>query len=678
MVASCHGNGKGNFTEEIFLVNISDTQDEIVPAYVLCQWRLLNSTMSGKGKIYFHTADVHLQILPPPDQSKVTEGLAVVEAKDTVLETLVRKACNLAPLDSSRERIALKLILVPHDGYLCRNDILKIRLQDAELVDNIISLSTWGQQFQATGLEPNNLFNLLQSCPGGLVVDQSHFFVDEDQMLLQKDLTARLSFDWVSEHRPVARKVGVVGGRSMCDKKQGMYGSQGFFEAAQALGVSIIVFDEPGHWLQDESYAHLRDEFIAMDMSNLTTLPQKMAQVLKSRCIDGIVTFTDDFVIATAEAAELLGFPTESSSAMKQAHYKHEMRRLVNKTNIQAVHLDSADQLEDSKMVDTINALQYPLIVKPSRGLLSKGVKKVTNDESMRQAIRMLERDGLTEQGILIETYVDGPELDANFVLWDDQILFLEVTDNMPCLGDASGATLADNFTETVQISSSGLPHNEIKEIRTSLHESLLRLGFHSGVFHVEARMQCSSMQYKGINDAGAVDLSPRAINHGDMQKPEVFLIEVNAREPGTAGTWATLYTYGVDLGALQLLRALGDRERFQALSKPFSFPEGNPGGGGGAQYWTAHCIIPVHRESVFVPEDFFDKVYQLCPDIVPHVSRAELYAESGRRVSLSAGTGWMAYLLLYSRTSRRHVLKMYHLAAEASKVVLDAASGYD
>lgn len=56
----------------------------------------------------------------------------------------------------------------------------------------------------------------------------------------------------------------------MFDVKQNMFCSQGYFEAAQALGISIIVIDVPGHWLEDEKYAYLCDDFIVIDdMSNV-------------------------------------------------------------------------------------------------------------------------------------------------------------------------------------------------------------------------------------------------------------------------------------------------------------------------------------------------------------------------------------------------------------------------
>jgi biotin carboxylase len=249
----------------------------------------------------------------------------------------------------------------------------------------------------------------------------------------------------------------------------------------------------------------------------------------------------------------------------------------------------------------------------------------------MLQAARMIDEDGLAEHGILLEIYIDGPELNANFVLLDGEVLFLEVTDNFPCLGDPSNATLADNlnFAETVLISNSRLPPEKIEVIRSSLHHSLLRLGFRSAGFHVEAGMYNLSMRYAENSGDGLVDLVVSETNNADRmhptRQPEVVLIEINARPPETGGMWATLYTYGVDMSGLQFLRALGHGERFKALSTSFQFPITSAGNGGGAQYWTADSMIPIQKENILVPCDFFERLYRELPEIIPHVSRAEL-----------------------------------------------------
>lgn len=106
------------------------------------------------------------------------------------------------------------------------------------------------------------------------------------------------------------------------------YGSQRFFEAAHALGVSLIVLDKRDHWLASETYTHLREEFIAIDLSARANLPSRISAALRGRAVDGIVTFTDKYVVATAEASEILGLHTEPVRIMRQTHHKHEMRQL--------------------------------------------------------------------------------------------------------------------------------------------------------------------------------------------------------------------------------------------------------------------------------------------------------------------------------------------------------------
>ncbi|KAL3408149.1 hypothetical protein V8F44DRAFT_658298 [Aspergillus fumigatus] len=369
------------------------------------------------------------------------------------------------------------------------------------------------------------------------------------------------------------------------------YGSQGFFEAAHALGVSLIVLGEPDHWLASETYSHLHKEFIALDLSQHTNLPNRIAAAVCGRAIDGIiVTFTDEYVVTTAEAAEILGLRTEPALVMWQAHHKHEMRQLLlslldddNANNkVQAVRLHSAAYLDHPPPANQLAALQYPLGVNPCRGQFSIGVKKVSNEASLRQAVAILGEDNqLAEQGIMLETYISGPELDANFVLLDRAVLFLR------------SATLAANFAETLQISNTRFPLWEFEAIREKLSQSLRALGFRSWVFHVDARMRKTALRsHCGERIRADTSQSPPAPQH------DPFLIEVNVRAPGTGGTWSTLYTYGVDLGTHQVLRAVNDRDRFRALSSLFHFSgDHHPGDGGGAQYWNAICMVPVHRD---------------------------------------------------------------------------------
>ncbi|KAF4343768.1 carnosine synthase 1 [Fusarium beomiforme] len=592
-----------------------------------------------------------------------------VDGTGNFIETIVH---HLLPVDSVHQesngvlpaiQALVKVLIVPHDGYLCRRDILQLRMVQSECVETLVSHPEPGSLFPSP-YPPNgkgDLLSLLQSSPGALICKPSlceaHGIGAFD--LLDKDLYNRLSFDWVLPIKPPTRTVAVVGGRPLFDSTTCSYGSEGPFNAARALGISVIVLDRPGHFMQRPEYSHLCDGFIAVDMTIDDRLPDRLAEAVRGLKIDGIITFSDEYVITTAKAAALLGLETEPVESIVTAHYKDATRRALDAPNLQSLRVESSEDLDSERFSSVIEGLKYPLVVKPCRGAASRGVKKVRGLSELRQALTQLERDGLSKYGMLIETYISGPEIDANIALWNGEVLFIEITDDFPCTADASDATVADSFGETVMVSPTSLPQQEQELLKKSLHQSLLKVGFRNGVFHVEARIRDSEMEYQDVD--GIVDLAKRDAASPGL--PEVYLIEINARPPGLDCAFSTLHAYGVDLCALQLLQCVKDGGRFAAMCKPFLFE---------TQYWSANCLIPIHRHNITVPEGFCDKVLARMPDAAPFVYRAELFREPGAVVSPPLGIEFLAYFLVFSRTDRRDVLQIYYRLMQTCRDVLD------
>ncbi|KDB20057.1 hypothetical protein H109_07974 [Trichophyton interdigitale MR816] len=661
---SQNGIGDTPFAYEAFLVNVPGSK---AVAKVSCHWRLPEPVGNVDGQRYFYSLDLLMLIEIVACGNNINE-IVVPYATGTVLENLVH-ACYKVQEASGINQVeqAVKVILVPSNGYLYRTDVLELRMQNSAFVGSVIRFPapSDGHFSLVAAAETGkcNFLTLLSSAPGALLAKQSLTSHPEAFAVLEEELRVRLSFNWVLPTKPKIRKVALIGGRPVFDIHKKSYGHQGTFEAALALGILVDVVDRPGHWLEGETYSYLRNDFVAVDMTNDTELPLRIAEALKGKGIHGIVTFSDEVVVATAKAAEILGLPTESPQAILCAHNKYETRKLLdtNNTQTQTLRLESAVQLDDPPVAMKVAYMQYPLIVKPCRDGASRGVRKVNNYAGMRQAVQQLEESGFSKYGILLETYIDGPEVDANFVLWEGEILFCEISDELPCQADAMDATISDNFAETIMLLPSRLDPKETQLIQSSLHQSLLKLGFRSGVFHVEARVRNSSMRY--IQTDGILDLADAAPSTAEKAKPDVFLIEVNARPPGLQCVFATTYTYGVDFYGLQFLRALEDRERFMALSRAFSCH---------AQYWCAIVMIPIHRPNIIVPNDLCERVIEQLPEITPHMSRAERITWT-EVVSPVGGTGFIGYFLLYSRTSRRHLLEVGGRVREISQRILDS-----
>ncbi|KAJ8123312.1 hypothetical protein O1611_g9622 [Lasiodiplodia mahajangana] len=271
-----------DYISELFAVTVSD---DAVPTSVLCRWKLSAPSVKGDTTSFFQGVDLLLS-LPAgynSNEDAKQEYPAIHDATGTKLETLIRQVYYCLA-DENRSEAAVKIILAPRGGYLCRSDVLNFRMQHSAFVEAVVELSAWDEQLHAVPTHnPHKLLPLLLSSPGAVVGKRSELSVYETLQQLQKEMEMRLSFDWVLPTKPLARRVAIVGGRAQGDKESGQYSSQCYFEAAQALGMSIIVFEDEGHWLQSDEYAHLREEFVPLDMSNLVELPQRMADVIRNR-----------------------------------------------------------------------------------------------------------------------------------------------------------------------------------------------------------------------------------------------------------------------------------------------------------------------------------------------------------------------------------------------------------
>ncbi|PGH16014.1 hypothetical protein AJ79_01994 [Helicocarpus griseus UAMH5409] len=456
--------------------DVSDTLAEVVtaaPAKVSCRWRFEPAVEEPR---FSHSLDLFLRLAP----TSSAEDSRIPSATGTALEHLVRA---IRPLAEDVE-VATSVILVLRHGFLCRSDIISLRLRDSDYVKLVIPFPSPDSGFvPVPAQEVKSLLAFLPSSPGALLLKQVPALTSES---LKRDLTVRLSFDWILPTKPARRKIAMVGGRPVFDMSKGSFGHRGAYEAAKALNISMAIVDHPGHWLQDETYSYIRDEFIAIDVTDDAGLPGRIACALKGKEFDGLLTLSDEFVLPTAKAAEILGLPTDPVASYVQAHNKYEARQLLS-PNIQNLLVDSAAQLDDPSITAELQSFKYPLIVKPCRGGGSRGVRKVNDALSLHQVVQTLEETGFSKQGILIETYADGPEVDANFVLWEGEVLFCEISDDFPSPADASDASVSDNFAETLMMLPSRLDPEELQAIKSSLYQSLLKLGFRSGVFHLEA-----------------------------------------------------------------------------------------------------------------------------------------------------------------------------------------------
>ncbi|EHK99103.1 putative Carnosine synthase 1 [Glarea lozoyensis 74030] len=545
----------------------------------------------------------------------------------------------------------VKLLLSVKSGYIIQSDFLDRRMVDCLNVTKVQGFVAPGQHIEgctAEAYQSMSFSGLLEYCYGAIVIrDDSSVSVAARSTAINDELGKRLSYPWLSLSLIPRKRLALVGAGSLLKV-------HGFLVAAASLNIALVVFDNAGHWLSDEIYRNFREEFVPLDMTVNAEITQRIALAVteyqstntKEQHLDGILSVEEHLHTIIAHAATKLGFNTSPPESVGLAQNKYATRQLDKNIFCRLVScpadLEAVLSEEGSKLL-------YPLIVKPSKGWSSEGVWKVADQKELHEKVTSLWRESFTAwhgHDVVIETYIDGPEVDANMVLVDGKVVFFEVNDDFPSAGDYDsnerGARVA-NFVETSNMLPSALPSSELKSLQKRLHELALAAGFRNAVLHIEAKLRNSSCYYAKDSDGDRlVELQFRMPPTTTTQPKDVFLLEINPRAPGWQEIEATAHTYGVSYYSIALLNALGDKQRIAFLSVPFV---------GGPQYHMQLLFVSAQKGGVYKYGDICKTVLESdsqgssqSENLSDHVVKSANLMEDGEKV-LDPGTGQIQQL---------------------------------
>lgn len=539
--------------------------------------------------------------------------------------------------------LRLGLIVPTAMGRIVRSDIVSLRLVDLPGVHSVVTLAEPNQLFGLESTERENgahgcraFSQLLAASAAGFVISSN---IDIGNLI--EALVQRLSIPWIvpSSHEYRRWTLALVDGRH--DPHVG----EPLYSAARALGIELVVLERPGHWIGQEKYRSWYKDLLIIDMTVDEGLTDRIVGAIQNsgHKIDGIITLFDPRASATAKAAERLGVALAPAEAFEIATDK------LRTSLLDGHSAHRVSNFEDAKNLIKNEKAFFPLILKPVAGFLSEGVFLARSLEDLDHAITAIVE--LHGKDVLMEPYCDGPEVDANFVLADGEVLFFEASDDFPTSAEEGPN---GTFLEQANVLPSNLPQEELHIIKESLHQRLLQVGFRDGIFHLEARVQHSEMDYAEVD--GILDLRRRpasSVTANNVVPPSAWLIEINPRPPGIQSFQATAITYGIDYIGLSLLLAVGDRERARILSKPFAQHH---------QYWSQILFIPTPRGGKFDSDDVCAELKERCPDLVPHISVSFCHWKRGDAIPDPIKSGqltWIAYYLVNSRVSREDLLKV-------------------
>lgn len=550
---------------------------------------------------------------------------------------------SITPLVPGTSWLGRVFLVVPtRSGYLARTKCFQQRFTGCTDLGVLHDRTVFGQRFDA--VHGHELQALLGGCLFMLVRSGSQPRLSDDTTVLE-EIHARINFEWLLDDKPKSKTLALIDGHLNLKSYLPLY------ESATALGIKLVVLDRPGHFLLDPSNQHLYEDFIPIDMTADDSFYVRIATAVKAYGhVDGLCAIASGCLTPVARAAVILGLPTNPPDAVACASNKYQAR-LVAGGAAPTTLVENVSELK-SQMAVKAFVPRYPLIVKPSMGAGSVHVYKVNTGAELLEAARRTGED--SGKKVVIEAYIDGPELDVNFVLLDGRVLFLEISDDFPSLGDQD---LGDSdFWENANVLPSKLPADEYAMVRQELHRLLLQIGLRNGIFHLEARVQDSSMAFK--EKCGLVDLRTRSSSL-TKQTPRCVLIEINPRPPGFPSVLATAGAYGVNMYDAHLLASLGERERLRAFTKPFEPRTATPHH---ARAWSQILFLRADKGGICVSDDVCGEMIQrLSPGDRALVTESLCFYDRGQRVpepKLGIVT-FGAFFVITSRKSRHDVLRI-------------------
>ncbi|RDA95808.1 hypothetical protein CP533_5219 [Ophiocordyceps camponoti-saundersi (nom. inval.)] len=417
-----------------------------------------------------------------------------IEAAD---ETIHHDSVMLVP-DGSRldwmmafsinSTAVFSLIFPVHGGFVSKADFVQARLEGCAGVRSVVDYFEPTAWYEALD-QPISTMSLVELSDRPISIVRWAIPFSETYKVA-KLLRPRLNFHWLCPDPVLRKRLVLVGGR------RHLIHARAILNAARVLGVDLVVIDQQDHWLQPDTVENRkhREAFIALDMTDDEQLSERITDALLThpQPVDGIVTHNDNYFVAVARVATVLNLPTSPVSALETTTDKYKSRMLQDEPGKTAL-VSSLNELYSLMGQPSFNPV-FPLIVKPTKGWASQCVSKVTTLKDLPLAVhKAVGRHG---SPAVIEPFFKGPEIDVNLVLLDGEVLFSEVTDEPPCEAEAQGASINATFTSETMTIPSALPLEEVELAKNTMRNLLLKIGCHTGVFHAEARIVNSTVEY--------------------------------------------------------------------------------------------------------------------------------------------------------------------------------------
>jgi biotin carboxylase len=222
----------------------------------------------------------------------------------------------------------------------------------------------------------------------------------------------------------------------------------------------------------------------------------------------GVLTHNEAFVEESAAIAEMLNVPSNSLRTAHLCRDKHLMRQAWKMSAVPSARSVLVSSFEDAQKAAAM--IGYPVVLKPRGLAASVGVIRVDTEDALVNGYQVASINPhpsfrAAGSGLLVEEYLDGPEVSVECAVVDGQINKVAIT--------RKSVGLAPGFEELEHVVAPGdaLPDEAaVMEVVRLAHQAL---DVHMGITHAEVRLtpQGPRMIELGLRCAG--DLIPYVVD---------------------------------------------------------------------------------------------------------------------------------------------------------------------
>lgn len=284
------------------------------------------------------------------------------------------------------------------------------------------------------------------------------------------------------------------------------------------LGPAEPTWERPyivGHTVVEDSY----------DTAAVVAAGKALAD---ERRIDGVLCWDEVRMVTLAELAETLGTPAPTPEAAATCRDKHLTRAALARAGVPQPESVKVSTQHEARVA--AEALGYPVVLKPRALGASFGVVLVEGPGDLAAGFaeaRGAGEDGVRyyEDGVLVESYLDGPEISVDCVCTANGLhpLFLARKQlGFPPYFEETG--------HSVDTDDPLLSDPALLGVLRGAHDAV---GFRNGITHVELRLTSSGPKIIEINGRLGGDLIPYVGMLASGRGPGRIAVDVaTGREP--------------------------------------------------------------------------------------------------------------------------------------------------